>query len=87
MSTGPSRACHLGRRNFPLIVTIDNKLFAVIINLGDEDVQDVLVMLSSLRAQMAARSIRGQARQDGLNNMSMKEIKALIKKTRAKRKR
>ncbi len=80
MSTAPSRACHLGRRNFQLIVTVDNKPFAVMINLGDEDVQDVLLMLSRLRAQMAARSIRGQARQDGLNNMSMKDINALIKK-------
>src|SRR6266508_4521318 len=67
-----------------LIVTIDNKPFAVMIDLGDEDIQDVFLMLSRLHAQMAARSIRGQARQDGLNNVSMKDIKALIKKTRAK---
>lgn len=38
----------------------DNKPFAVMINLGDEDVQDVFWMLSRLRAQMAARSIRGR---------------------------
>jgi len=44
-----------------LIVTVDNKPFTVMINRGDEDVQDVLLMLSRLRAQMAARSIRGQA--------------------------
>ena len=36
-----------------LIVTVDNKPFAVMINLGDEDVQDILLMVSRLRAQMA----------------------------------
>jgi hypothetical protein len=70
-----------------LILTVDNKPFAIIIDLGDEDVQDVLLMLSRLRAQMAARSIRGQEHQGGLNNVSMKDINAVIKKTRAKRKR
>ena len=70
-----------------LILTVDNKPFAVMIDLGDEDVQDVLLMLSRLRAQMAAGSIRSQARRDGLNKMSMKDISAFINKTRAKRKR
>jgi hypothetical protein len=50
-----------------LIVTVDNKPFAVMINLGAEDVQDILLMVSRLRAQMTARSIRSQARRDGLN--------------------
>jgi hypothetical protein len=70
-----------------LIVTVDNKPFAVMINLGDEDVQDILLMVSRLRAQMAARSIRSQARQEGLNKMSLKDINDVIKKTRAERKR
>jgi hypothetical protein len=29
-----------------LIVTVDNKPFAVLINLGDEDFQDILLMVS-----------------------------------------
>ena len=70
-----------------LIVTVDNKPFAVMINLGDENVQDILLMLSRLRSQMAARSIRSQARRDKLDKMSFKDINALIKKTRAERKR
>jgi hypothetical protein len=70
-----------------LIVTVDNKPFAVMINLGDEDVQDILLMVSRLHAQMAARSIRSQARRDGLNKMSLKDINAVIKKSRAERKR
>jgi hypothetical protein len=74
-------------REGELIVTVDNKPFAVMINLGDENVEDILLMVSRLRAQMAARSIRSQARREGPNKMTLKDINALIKKTRAERKR
>ncbi len=70
-----------------LVVTVDNKPFAVMINLGDENVQDILLMVSRLRAQMAARSIRSQSRRDGLDKMTLKDVNTLIKKTRAERKR
>jgi hypothetical protein len=70
-----------------LVVTVDNKPFAVMINLDDENIQDVLLMVSRLRAQMAARSIRSKARRDGLDKMTLKDVNAVIKKTRADRKR
>jgi hypothetical protein len=38
-----------------LMVTIDNKPFAVMINLGGEDVQDILLMVSRLRARNCSR--------------------------------
>ncbi|MDP1602734.1 MAG: hypothetical protein Q8M03_05660 [Legionella sp.] len=74
-------------REGELVVTVDNKPFAVMINLDDENVQDILLMVSRLRAQMAARSIRSQARRDGLDKMRLKDVNALIRKTRAERKR
>jgi len=70
-----------------LVVTVDNKPFAVMINLDDENIQDILLMVSRLRAQMAARSIRSKARRDGLDKMTLKDVNAVIKKTRADRKR
>ncbi len=70
-----------------LIITVDNKPFAVMIHLDEENVQDILLMVSRLRAQMAVRSIRSQTSRDGLNKMSLKDINTLIKKTRAERKR
>jgi len=70
-----------------LVVTMDNKPFAVMISLGDENVQDILLMVSRIRAQMAVRSIRSQARKAGLDTMALKDVNALIKKTRAERKR
>jgi len=68
-------------------VTMNNEPFAVMISLGDENVQDILLMVSRLRAQMAVRSIRSQARKAGLDTMALKDVNALIKKTRAERKR
>jgi hypothetical protein len=70
-----------------LVVTMNNEPFAVMISLGDENVQDILLMVSRLRAQMAVRSIRSQARKAGLDKMALKDVNALIKKTRAERKR
>ena len=70
-----------------LVVTMNNEPFAVMISLGDENVQDILLMVSRLRAQMAVRSIRSQARKAGLDTMALKDVNALIKKTRTERKR
>jgi len=74
-------------REGELIVTVDNKPFAVMINLGDEHVQEILLMVSRLHAQMAARAIRSQERRERLDKMTLKVINALIKMTRAERKR
>ena len=70
-----------------LIVTVDGKPFALMINLNEiEDVQDILLMVSRLKAQLAVRSIRSQARKEGLDKMTLKDVNAIIKKTRMKRK-
>ncbi len=70
-----------------LVVTVDGKPFAVMIDLaGGENMDDILLMVSRLRAQMAARAIRSQARRDGLDKLSEEQVEALIQKTRAERK-
>jgi hypothetical protein len=70
-----------------LIVTVGGKPFALMVSLNDaEDVQDILLLVSRLKAQMAVRSIRSQARKNGLDKMTLKDINTLIKKTRAERK-
>jgi PHD/YefM family antitoxin component YafN of YafNO toxin-antitoxin module len=71
-----------------LVITVDGKPFAVMIDLTDsEDMEDILLLVSRLRAQMAARAIRSKARRDGLDKMSDEQIDTLIQKTRAERKR
>ena len=70
-----------------LVVTVDGKPFAVMIDLaGSENMDDILLMVSRLRAQMAARAIRSQARRDGLDKLSEEQVEALIQKTRVERK-
>jgi hypothetical protein len=69
-----------------LVVTVDGKPFAVMIDLtGSENLDDILLLVSRLRAQMAVRAIRSQARRDGLDKLSDEQIDALIQQTRAER--
>jgi len=65
-----------------LMLTVGNRPIATMICLDGTNVQDALLTVSQMRAQMAARAIRSQARKDGLNEMSLKEVNALINKTR-----
>ena len=71
-----------------LVVTVDGKPFAVMIDLsGSENMDEILVLVSRLRAQMAARSIRSQARRKGLEQMNEEQIDGIIQKTRQKKAR
>ncbi len=65
-----------------LVVTVNNKPIAAMFNLDDESAQDILLLASRLRAQMATLSIRNQAHKDGMDKTTLKEVNALIKKTR-----
>jgi hypothetical protein len=69
-----------------LVVTVDGKPFAVMIDLsGNDSLDDILLMVSRLRAQMAARAIRSQARRDGLDALDDDQIDDLVQKTRLER--
>ncbi len=69
-----------------LVVTVDGKPFAVMIDLSENDnLDDIMLMISRLRAQMAARAIRSQARRNGLDQISDTQVDEIIQKTRAER--
>lgn len=51
-----------------LVVTVNNKPFAMMISVDEENVHDILLMLSRIRTQMTACAIRSQAPRDGVNN-------------------
>jgi hypothetical protein len=69
-----------------LVVSVDGKPFAIMINLADnENLEDLMVMVSRLRAQMAVRSIRSQARRNGLAKMEPDQADAIIQRARSKR--
>ncbi len=70
-----------------LVVTVDGKPFAVMIDIaGSDNMDDILLMVSRLKAQMAVRSIRSQARRDGMDKLSEEQVEDLITKTRQERK-
>lgn len=70
-----------------LVVTVDGKPFAIMIDLPEnENMEDILLMVSRLKAQMAARAVRSQARRNGLDKMPEEQIEEIIAKTRSERK-
>jgi hypothetical protein len=74
----------ISRDQGELVITVDGKPFAVMIDLaGGENMDDILLIISRLRAQMAARAIRSQARRDGLDKLSKEQVELLIRKARA----
>ena len=71
-----------------LVITVDGKPFAVMINLADnENMEELFLLLSRLRAQMAARSILSQAQRNGTAHLDSEQIDDLVRKTRAERAR
>jgi len=69
-----------------LVVTVNNKPYAVMISLNDENSRGSLLLASRLVAQIAVHSIRNQTRKDGMDKTTLKEVNALIKRTRAEQK-
>jgi hypothetical protein len=67
------------------VVTVDNKSTGAMTSLDDENAQDTLLMVSCMRAQIAARAICSQVCRDGANRMTLKKPMPIIKKTRKER--
>lgn len=66
-----------------LIVTNGGKPFALMIDIPEnENVEEILLMASRIRAQMAVRAIRSKARANGTDKISDAQIEDVIQKTR-----
>ena len=66
-----------------LVVTVDGKPFAVMVDLQDgASLEDLMKLISRFRAQRAVRQIRADARKQGLDKLSSEQIDTLIEKTR-----
>lgn len=69
-----------------LVVTNGGKPFALMIDIPEnENIDEILLMASRIRAQMAVRSIRSKARINGTNKMTDEQINEVIQKTRKER--
>jgi hypothetical protein len=70
-----------------IVVTSDGKPFAIMIDLSNgENLEEIVLMVSKLRAQMAARAIRSQARRDCLDQMNAEQVDEIVHQVRTERK-
>ena len=70
-----------------LVVTVDGEPLAIMLQIPKGSLEDLVLLLSQVRAQLAAANIREQARKSGLNKMTVEQANVLVKKTRAARRR
>jgi prevent-host-death family protein len=67
-----------------LVVTVDGKPFAVMVDLQDGDsLEEMVKLISRFKAQRALRTLRAQARKEGLDQLSDQAVDAVIHKTRS----
>jgi hypothetical protein len=84
----PSELRRKLKENGELVVTVDGQPLAVMLEIPKGNLEDLVLLLSQVRAQLAVAAIREQARQRGLGNMTVEQADALVQEVRhAHRKR
>ena len=68
-----------------LVVTVDGEPMAVMLQIPKGSLENLVLLLSQVRAQLAVATIREQARNSGLNKMTVAQVDVLVKETRAAR--
>jgi hypothetical protein len=68
-----------------LIVTVDGEPLAVMLQIPKGSLEDLVLLLSQVRAQLAVGAIREEARKRGRSQMTVEQADTLIKKTRQTR--
>ena len=68
-----------------LVVTVDGEPMAIMLQIPKGSLEDLVLLLSQVRAQLAVATIREQARKSGLNKMTIEQVNVLVKETRAAR--
>lgn len=85
MRTRPGEVWRQLQEQGDLILTSSGHPFALMINITDEDVEELLLALRRTRAQLAATRLRRQAADHGLAHLSADEIEAEIRQSRQAR--
>ncbi len=68
-----------------LVVTVDGEPLAIMFSVPKGNLEDLVLLLSQVRAQLAVAAIREKARQQGLNTMTGKQIDGLVHRARRSR--
>ena len=70
-----------------LVVTVDGEPLAVMLQIPKGSLEDLVLLLSQVRAQLAVAAIREQARRRGMGDMTIKQADALVQETRTARRK
>lgn len=68
-----------------LVVTVNGEPLAVMLQIPKGSLEDLVLLLSQVRAKLAVAAIREQARQRGLGNMTVEQADVLVQEARAAR--
>ncbi len=70
-----------------LVVTVDGEPLAVMLQIPKGSLEDLVLLLSQMRAQMAVTAIREAARKRGQSGMTIESANVVVKKSRRTRSR
>jgi hypothetical protein len=73
--------------NGELVVTVDGEPLALMLKIPKGSLEDIVLLLSQVRAQLVVASIREKARMKGLDRMTTSQADRLVKETRTARRR
>lgn len=68
-----------------LVVTVDGEPMAIMLQIPKGSLEDLVLLVSQVRAQLAVAAIREQARQSHLDQMTPEQVDELVQEVRAAR--
>ena len=68
-----------------LVVTVDGEPMAIMLKIPKGSLEDLVMLISQVRAQLVVAGTRQQARQSGKDQMTDEEIAAIVQEARSKR--
>ncbi|MCC6568370.1 MAG: hypothetical protein U0V48_04240 [Anaerolineales bacterium] len=68
-----------------LVVTVDGEPLAIMLQVPKGSLEDLVMLVSQVKAQLSVARIRQNARQNGTDQMTDEEINAVVQESRAQR--
>lgn len=68
-----------------LVVTVDGEPLAIMLQIPKGSLEDLVMLVSQVRAQLSVARIRQNARQNGTDQMTDEEINAVVQESRTQR--
>jgi hypothetical protein len=68
-----------------LVVTVNGEPLAIMLQIPEGNLEDLVLLLSQVRAQLAVSTIRKLARERNLDQMTVAQADKLVKETRVAR--